>query len=454
MEPINFVDIFCGLVTAIIFLYFLLKNDTALIFFTLFISIIQGFLIEELYLPRIIKYIPDFLCILIFIKCLYKYFYLKQNMKHTSIGKIIILLFFVQLISFFFNDYNILKYLWAVKNWYRYFMILWGTYYLDIKVNEKILGRILKCILAAQIITIIYEFKTPYKIIMDNPNDRISGLFGNRGTGIALILLIMLFCFVLSRYVHGKDKTIKNVLMILFIMFFQFSLGEVKAGFILTPAIFIIMFFLMCFINKSKERHWWKFIKILCIMMTFLITGFTVYTSIYGKFSHISDLYDKEYLENTLYRGSYNSDGKMINRLNGPQTVKRVILNKPSKFLFGVGLGNAAPINNKMLMGQYYKKYGYLNYNFFFIPYYLIENGYVGTLVLISIIITLLYKSIKAYSRKQEDCWIILGYEGSIFSILFAMIYNSAFVEIQVGAVFWALSGIVLKIIEGEKMKK
>ncbi len=440
----NILNLFGLLIIYTLLILYFLSNDNRLLLVTILSAYFQGFLTEELFMPSPLKYIPDFFAFLILIKCLYTYFCLKKKMSICFINKYILLIAVFQIISFIFNDYNIIKFLWASKNWYRFIIIFFGAYYLDIKLKEKTIINIIKALLIMQVMTTIYEFKTLNKIFMDNPNDRVSGLFGNRGTGIALILLTMLLCFSISRYIHRKDKKCINVLVILSIIGLQCVLGELRAAFILIPGTMIFMM-IMIFINKM-EKKCIKRLIFLCLLFTIGIgISFSVYVSIYKNFKSINEIYSVDYLNKTLNKTSYNSDGVMVNRLNGCRKVTKIILKPSHNIVFGVGIGNASPSTKEYLKGNYYEIYGYLRYYFFYMPYYLAENGYAGTFLMILMIFSMFFNACKLYRKSNKNNWVILGYQGCIFIIASTLIYNSAFGLSEVGFTFWTLSGLVFK---------
>lgn len=445
----NILDTIGIIIIGILSCLLLLFNDNVLLLFTIVFSFLQGFLVEELFLTSTMKYIPDFLAFLIFLKCIYKYFCTKKKMITCFIWKYIFFIGALQIIAFVLNSYNILSFLWALKNWYRFIIIFWGAYYLDVKVKEKQIICLIKVLLLMQVLTTIYEYKTLNKIFMDNPNDRVSGMFGNRGTGIALILLLMLLCFAISRYIHGKDRNSRNVVIVLIVICLQCVLGELRAAFILLPAVIFFMMFAMIVDNSKK-----KYIKKLLFLSGLFVIGisitFSAYISVYKNFDSIKDIYNQKYLNQTLKKSSYNSDGLMVNRLNGCEKVTKIILEPSHNVIFGVGIGNASPSTKDYLKGNYYKRYGYLKYYFFYLPYFLTENGYAGLFVILLMMMSLFWNSIKLYGKCNNEKWLLLGYQCCIFVIVVTMVYNAAFGMVQVGFTFWTITGLVFRNYNNE----
>lgn len=432
----------CGVVVALAVL-FILKNEKLLLIMTLVLSILSQFFVDEFNFPQILQYLPDVLAIFVLIKIINKFIKTKEKINN-SVLKYIGLMFFLQVLSFIANDYSILIFLWGCRNLYRFFIVFIGVQYLyDFKDYRKITNY-LKYFVIVQLFISIYQSR------IYSDWDNVSGFFGHKGTGMLLVYLMFACSFFAANYFHNKIKILTFIILVGLILI-ELILGSVRAAFFYIPALIAIMFILEAVFKRNlKEKI--KNIAIICIIVPLIIViGTTVFLKVFStksEFSDIAELYSLNYIEKIASSGSYNSDGKTINRLSGIKTINDLVLDDNYKKIIGVGLGNAAPNKFNVLQGIYYRNFSELNYNWFFVPYYVMENGFLGLIVFLSIIISLLIKGVKIYKRSEdnEEKILIFAYQGCAISILLTLIYNASFNTAQIGYFFWAISGLIISL--------
>jgi len=428
------------IVAALFFMIFLMKSNKILLITTVLLAIFNGFLIQELHFPSSIQYAVDILTALILIKIIYTIFQRKRSMNNSML-KYIALIFVLQLIALLINNYSTLPFIWGIRNLYRFFIIFVGFQYLEVELDYRKVITFFKYFVIVQLGVIIFQhFK---EIDFDN----ISGFFGIKGTGITLIFLMFICCFWISNYVHKKIK-ISSLLIFLVLIFAQFILGSVKAAFFYIPILLYIMIILSVITYKNYGVLIKKLIIFTVIIVGLVMVSTTLYLKVFSDFSSAENLYSKEYLNSILVSGSYNSDGNTINRLSGIGTINELILKDYAKKTIGVGLGNASPNKYESLQGEYYKNYSELNYNWFFIPYYVLEHGFLGLGAFLLLFIVMIFKSFKIYNRVQseEEKLFVFAYIGCVITVLLTLIYNAALYTVQIGYFFWAISGLIIKL--------
>ncbi len=428
------------IVIAMFFMIILLKSNKILLITTVVLAIFNGFLIQELKVPSSIQYFIDILTVFIFIKILYSLFQYKIKIVN-SILIYVLLIFVLQLMALLINNYSTLPFIWGIRNLYRFFIIFVGFQYLDIEIDYSRVMKFFKYLVASELVVVIFQhFK-------ESDFDNISGFFGLKGTGIMLIFLMFICCFWISNYVHKKIK-IYELIIFLTIIFAQFILGSVKAAFFYIPSLLYIMIILSVIANRNYKVLLKKVILFSVIIVGMVMVSTTLYLKVFSDFSSAENLYSKDYLESILVSGSYNSDGNTINRLSGVSTINKLVLKDNTKKIIGVGLGNASPNKYESLQGEYFKKYAALHYIWFFIPYYVLENGFLGLGAFLLIFIIMLFKSFKIYKKvkKEQEKQFVFAYIGCVITVLVTLIYNSALYTVQIGYFFWAISGILIKL--------
>ena len=423
--------------------FILLKNNKFLLIITLFSSILSQFLVDEFNLPQVVQYIPDILALFILLKIINQVLKTKKQINN-SILKYIIALLFCQIVALILNDYSLLIFIWGCRNLYRFFIVFVGFQYLYTNMDYSKLIKYLKVFVIFQLFVILFQS------LRYSDWDYISGFFGHSGTGLMLVYLMFIFCFFLSSYFHKKMNGY-SLLLFLLIIFIPLILGSVKAAFFYIPTIIFIMFVFSPVIKKNYKTKIRNVIIISIFIPLFTLMSVTLFLKVFSsnsEFSQISQLYSLKYISSTVASGSYNGDGNSINRLNGVSIINSLILDNAQKKIFGVGIGNASPNKHTILQGNYFKIFSRLNYFWFFIPYFVLENGFLGTSIFFIIMISLFIKCSKIYKKTEivEEKIFLFAYQGCVISVFLTLIYNSSFNSTQVGYFFWALSGLLINL--------
>lgn len=432
----------CGIVLALPVIV-ILNNDKLLLIITVVFSILSQFLVDEFRFPSVIQYFPDILAIFILIKIINKLIKTKQKINN-SILKYIAALLFVQIISFVINDYSIMPFIWGCRNLYRFFIVFVGFQYLSNFKNYSKITKYLKYFVIIQLCISLLQTR------IYSDWDNVSGFFGHSGTGLMLINLMFICSFFLANYFYKKMK-LGYLLFFIVIIFTEIILGSVKAAFFYLPGIIVIMFFLSPVLKKNykiKIRNITIMVIVIPLITLIASSLFLKAFSEDAEFTGIGELYSIDYIDKIANSDSYTGDDKSINRLSGVGTINDLVLDNNYKKIFGVGLGNASPNKYSIFEGKYYEKYSELKYNWFLIPYFVMENGFLGMLIFLIILITLLLKSsriLKVVTNDDEKIF-IFAYQGCTIAVLVTLIYNIGFSTPQVGYFFWALSGFIISL--------
>lgn len=434
---------FNSVIIVFLICFLLLKNDKLLLIITLFSSILSQFFVDEFNFPQVFQYVPDILALFVLTKIISEILKTKKAINN-SILKYIIALLFCQVVALILNDYSLLIFIWGCRNLYRFFIVFVGFQYLYTNFDYNKLIKYLKLFVIFQLFVIFYQS------LRYNDWDYISGFFGHSGTGLMLVYLMFIFCFFLSSYFHKKMNGY-SLLIFLIIIFIPLILGSVKAAFFYIPAIIFIMFVFSPVIKKNYKTKMRNIIIVSIFIPLFTLMSVTLFLKVFSsnsEFSEITQLYSLKYISSTVSSGSYNGDGNSINRLNGVSIINSLILENAQEKIFGVGIGNASPNKHTILQGNYFKIFSRLNYFWFFIPYFVLENGFLGTAIFFMIMISLLIKCSKLYKKTDivEEKIFLFAYQGCVISVFLTLLYNSSFNSTQVGYFFWALSGLIINL--------
>lgn len=404
------------------------KNDKMFI-----ILLFLGFLLSPVLgnIVGVLNYIPHFLMFIIILKLMVKVTIKGEKLKVDK--KIIILsvlLFSINLLGLIYSMTILNPILFVYAFIKKFGFIFIYIYFTNLDIEQEFKDKILKyiywyCIIQFPIIVVQYY--------MGVDRDNITGLFGKNATGNAfqvfLLMLIVLLC--LSKDIGRKTKFIFFVLIMMFC-----ALAEVKIGFIVVPLIYVI------YIILSKKTIKTLIQTVIIILSCIMI--YNLFVKLYPRHDFIrNQQMTSEYLTQTLGEGSINRFGYM-------EILENTMLYDNMKKMVGTGLGSTNPSESlEILQGNIYIEYGYLKYYAFFMPYSIIENGFIGTTIYIVIYLILLIKSIVIYFKIKNRfslCNILI-----IISTLVLLLYNNSLSSFLVSFVLWFL---ISNNIQNEKIEK
>lgn len=396
-----------GLFTVLLFImHFIYKDDRKLLYFTIWSTLLSNFFSMFI---SVISYFPYICYIILLIKIFEKKMIQRKKIKVDKyIINIAALIAIINTLALIYNGnrINILLLIFYFFKKFGYIIIY--LFFINTNISHKDITTNLKLFIIFAFIQfplIIIQFMT------NSDRDDITGLFGGSGTGILLQYLIYIIIILLIyKDKVSKIKLLDATLIILSLMYC--ALAEVKIGFIVIPIIFICSLIL--------ER---KFIKLI-VGISIL---FTILNSIYGIFIKIYP--DHDFINNNTFTKDYiqTAYGKnSVNRLGFMSILENTVLDTQEKRFFGTGFATANPSSIEVLEGEIARQYDYLNIHYFTLPYLVVENGIVGTILWISTYIYLLIINIYFYIRYKDKNSIIIIL--TIISNFIFIYYNSSII--------------------------
>lgn len=406
----------CLIILMLEVIIYSLSNDKRLM--TL---LLLGFLLYPMLgsLLGVLSYIPHFLMLIIVLKLFIKTTIKGEKLKiEKKIILIIMLLILMNLLGLIYSRTILSPILLLYAFMKKFAFVFMYIYFMNLEVEQEFKNKIIKFIYWYSMIQFPIIAVQYY---MGVDRDNISGLFGNNATAIAfqVFLLILIVLLSLGEYIDKK----RNYIFFILIMMFC-ALAEVKIGFIIAPAIYLVYTMLSKKSIKTLLRT--AIIILACIMI------YNLFVELYPRHDFIrNQKMTSEYLTKSLNDGSINRFGYMV-------TLENTMLTDNVKKMIGTGLGSANPSESQeILRGNIYKEYGYLKYHVFFMPYSIIENGVIGTILYILVYLIILMRSIVIYfktSSKFSLCNILI-----IISTLLLIVYSNSLNSFLVSFVTWFL---------------
>lgn len=389
-----------------IFIWYVYKDEKRLVYFSIWGILISNFLSNFV---EVLSYIPYGIFFILTIKLFEKKFIYKQNLKSDKfINFMTLIIFLINILAIVYNGYKINLILFLFYSLKKFGYIILYNFFINASIdNEEIIKNIkfLFIYLILQFPIIIIQFFTGIEA------DNITGLFGNSATGIVLQYLVYMEIIVI---VYGKKIFyFKNTDLILLIIGLGYSaIAEIKIGFIIIPIVFIFTLIL--------ERKFLKLIITLIIISISIVYIYSAFIKIYPEHDFINN---KSFTSNYI-KGAYGSQA--INRSGFIPLLKQTVLDDKEKLFFGTGFGTVNPSSIEILRGDVAKEYDYMNIHFFTLPYLIVENGIIGTILWMMIYIYIIVLNLNFYIKSKDNKSIVVILTLTL-TIMF-MYYNSSII--------------------------
>ena len=352
------------------------------------------------------SYVFDLLILLMVFTCCIEY---KSKMGLYKFMWPILLYFLIVSFSSLLNGVSIPLFVWAFRNSFRGYFLLYISYVVLEKDDVGFLRNGLYKIAYINFFVCLVEIAFGYNW------DYLGGLFGieKGGNGYLTLFLAVICGVALNDYLAGEIKLIK-LIIILGTSFIEAAVGEMKFCLLLIIAIA----FLALLINGGLKR-----IRNWIIFITFTVLacfGLMLLSLLYEDSNMLSLDYFLHYFD-VADRG-YNSIGD-VNRTTFITVLNDFFNFTTTEKLLGIGFG-AAEVSNLSIfesaIGEAYADL--LHYNWFQSSFAYLETGILGLIVIILFFLMVLCICIKErHKSKIFKDGIIL----SVTAIIFVF-YNCA----------------------------
>ena len=353
-------------------LVFSWKAPKELIYIQLFFVLQFQHYVSSQILPNTVSYFTDVVTLIIFLHLVRE---VPKN-RFNKLEKVIIfssiLFIFLGFMSNYYNNFDILKYAWAVRNNIRIFIFfVASSYFIDFSMVNKT-NRLLKIAFTFNTIMVLIQFFTlPFAA------DFIGGIFGH-SVGVANtyihILLLYFLCYSLVNYLNRQISVI-TLLYYLIPIFLISAVAELKILYVEA----VILFIIISLFSKKSIQSVFKFLLIGIMLLVGTIVTLPILVQISPFFKDFFNI------ENILKiaGGSYTGQDD-ISRLKAISYVQtRFFHNDVIKNWIGIGLGNAEQSQFSFLQSPLFLQYERTRYNWFTLPFVMVETGLIGVVIFI-----------------------------------------------------------------------
>lgn len=401
--------------------YVLLKKDILLLLSILILSIFnEG--ITQFNVTYIIFYLYALMCISIFTNK-------EKNKLHVLLAVSVTLALILSIVPALVNGTTVpLLLMSALKRFGFFIVFLFALNMISLDRDyRKILDASVIVVLSMNFLLAVLQFFQG-----ELTQDFITGIMGAGTTGIFIYLLMFYLAIASGLHYSGKISTFSYMGLALIPIIYS-AIAEVKIGFISTLVLLVIY---LLFIKKGFKAF------ALFVAACFVLVGsYSYFVTLYPN----HDFLNKEFLESYLVEQSYG-EGNTLNRFGFKPTVDAVVFsNNSNEMIFGKGLGSGNPSESEMLQGEVYKKFDFLKYSWFLLPYLYIESGMLGSILYLFIYLIPLVIAIRQFMIRKSSLAIVVLLMG-LTNILFIP-YNIGLFSYGVMVVFWVYTAMLIQEI-------
>ena len=392
---------------------------------TLLFIFVKGFIIKTFGNFDLINLLADVLVICCAVKT--PKIQIQNVIKITGRPIIFSLFFFflIGIIGDIVNSVPIKTSIWGIKNFLRFFLLTYsiiGRYkFLDSYTFKKLVTKLFYLNLLA----ITIDFFAGRK------GDSMGGIFLGNGD-LAIFLIVSLFLFTSDYFVGRKKKLL--VVGAYVSSFIIAMLAEIKFLYLIIPMCLYLSYVL---IKKMTIMN----ITVFILSCMFIVPSLKYALSFYYNDAYIEAIFNEEERDDYLSNSGYNlgMDDNGFNRNTSIENVQLLFFrDNIQTSLVGFGLGSAS--NSKTFGTWIADKYRFTGYFFFTSSFVLIETGWIGYILFISIYLFIMLRFLYYYIKSknnQEKYWAAIGTMMGIMTFMFIW-YNSApYVDYYLPFMLW-----------------
>lgn len=386
----------------------LCSKPKRLLLFLVIYSLVVKFLINDLGVPPIANYVCDALLLLTVFFSLrnHREGYVPHG-RFRLLGLSIAVFWFVATISAALNDVSPMLYIWAVRNTFRVFGIMYCCVRLLDRRDVFRFLRFFVVLFWINVAVCTYQY-----FILGTDMDHTNGLFGT-GAGANAMTIIMM-CFITVVYLFGYSAhkiKLSGLLMTLAACCYLAAIAELKFYFV----VLVILVALNILLNSPTLR---TFI-VLIIALTSLLIGIGLLEAYNPEFT---GFYSFEGIVENNYEGGYgNSEG--LNRLSAVKTLDDLFMDNSQKELLGYGFG--AGQYTQFFESALYSTWGEtLHWTWFTDAAIFLETGYLGLSIYVLMFVLIAFSSLHVPRSCSDDKWFLRACATVAVFCIILIVYN------------------------------
>lgn len=380
------------------YIYYLIKKDErVIILHQLYFLILSEFMLDSIFhyirieTPLELKYISEIISLVIILKIIMK----RKDYENILKNKVLMLVFFIIVINIIItivNKQDLAQLLNAIRIYFRFIPV-----YIVISYKGILLNKIYGILYVANLI--IFLLLT----LLGTHRDLRNGIFGIVGSHTFAIFVSIILIYKIVNIMNNRFNKY-NTMEVLFYGFgtiIMFVISENKAF----MGLIGISIFLIVIINKGNLVK--KIIICMCIILMSGV-GANILVKMYPQWTYLLSIKNFQHNIDDYIFGNSNKKAYSMGRYEAMNYISNLEFKTLNKKLLGLGLGSSIPRENSFYINdskeqfvfdfpesriykKYDKKYGYYLSS---LSYIYLDNGILGTLVLISLVLISFLKGV------------------------------------------------------------
>lgn len=371
-------------------------------------SMVVKFLVGDLGLPSVANYVCDGLLLLTMLFALWRPregYVPSRGLRRVAM--VLLLFWVIATVSALLNAVSPVLYVWACRNTFRLFGILFCC--VRLLDRDDVFGLVKFFIVFFWINLVVCAYQY---FVLGTGQDNTNGLFGTGSGGNAMMVILMFAVSALCLFGYSsRRKSMAELIATLAACCFLAAIAELKVYYVLLA----LLIGLSVILNKPSFRN----VAIVAFSLVALFAGVqlleTYNPDFVGFFSFDS------IIESTS-EGGYSSEGT-LNRLSAVETLDVMFMNGAAERAFGLGFG--AGQFTQFFESPLYTIWGeVLHWTWFTDAAVFLETGYVGLAVYVAIFAIVAVQAVRMRRRTGSDCWLVSACASIAVLCLVLIVYN------------------------------
>lgn len=328
-----------------------------------FMPFLFGAFIELFHFPSAMKYLCDIAWLYVFI--LLGIQRRKTSKEYQFLKGFVILFFFYTLIGYVLNMQSLLRYVWGLRNNFRFYILFLGCcFFWQKKDIDMYLNYMDKIFWLNTVLCIVQYF------LLGKRQDYLGGIFGvQRGSNSYLNIFFVIIIIKCILFYLNKKESISNCIAQCGTALLIAALAELK--------FFYVEFIIILIVAILITDFTWKKVLLIILGTIGAFGGIVILINIYPEFADTFSI--NGMLQYATSEKGYTGKGD-LNRLTAIATICNQFLDTSVQQLIGMGLGSCETASYGFLTSQFFTSYSYLNYTWLSTAFVFLEMGYVGLL--------------------------------------------------------------------------
>lgn len=371
-------------------------------------SMVIKYLVSDIGLPSAANYVCDGLLLLTILAALKRPregYVPSRGLKLVAVT--LFAFWFVASASALLNSVSPILYIWACRNTFRLFGILFCCVRLFDCNDVDRLIKIYTIFFWINLVVCIYQY-----YVLGTGQDNTNGLFGtgSGGNAMMVILLFTVSAFCLFGYSLQKKSAVEAVVTLVACCFLA-AIAELK--------VYYALLVLLAGLSLVLNRLSFKSIVIALLSLAALGVGLQLLESFYPEFAGYLSL---ENIIQSSTEGGYSSD-RTLNRLSAVETIDSMFLRGCISRALGLGFG--AGQFTQFFEAPLYSQWGeVLHWTWFTDAVVFLETGYMGLVLYIAIFVIISLQVVDMRKKSGDSAWLVTSCASVAVLCLVLIVYN------------------------------